>query len=179
MFLRPESVRSSDPVLERCLLLLDEIILIELFPHIIRHLLSLLVLGHVNVILSNSHGLKSLSILCLEGLVAVIDVLLVDPALDSTLLGDLLLFLGLLVAHQLLCLLLVGALQLDLLLLSTEDSHLTVFGDLCQLLLLVALLDAELLLLHVLICVVPITHLLWLAIHDVSFIRLHVVRFET
>ena len=48
-------------------------------------------------------------------------------------------------------------------------------SDLIELLLSVRQLLSPLVLLLILESVVPITHLLWLAIHDVALVRLHIV----
>ena len=168
-------IPSSNEVLKRGLLLLQQIVFVKLVPDLHSHMLPLPIGGHVHVVLRNLHGIEALLLLLGDCPVAVLDVLLVDAALDGLLLQFGLLLLGLLVLDKLLGLLLVGFLELDFLLLAAEDGHLAVLSYLLQFLLLVRLLRLELGLLLLLEGVVLIADLLWLAVHDVTLVGDHFV----
>ena len=111
-------ITSSNKILEGGLLLLDEVIFVEFVAHIIRQVLPLLAICHVHVILCDLHGVHLLLLLLLDGAVAVLDILLLNPSLDGLLLHLLLVLLGMLIVQELIGLVLVRLLQLQLFLLT-------------------------------------------------------------
>lgn len=166
-------IYSSNPILCEFWLLFVEIIFVESISDVERHLLSLLGLSHVHIILSYSHCLKSLQVLCFSCFAAVLNILLLNSSfLCPFLISQLLLF-NVLILHQLLSLSLVGLLKLKFLLSSAKDSHLAMLSDLIKFSLLMLLLSIKSTLLLRLECEVFVPNLLWLAIHDISFTRLH------
>ena len=166
---------SSKEVLRRRLLLLHQVIFIQLVFDLKRQVIPLPVLSHVHIFLSHSNGLKSLVLLSCSCLLAFLHVFL----MIAPILGRFLHFLLLPFSHselgKFIRLHLVWLLQWELLLFTSQNSHLPVLSYLLQFLLLVGLSCRKLILLLLLVTEVFIPHLLRFAIHDVAFARIHIL----
>ena len=153
--------------------MLDEVIFVEFVAHVVSHLLSLPTGGHVNVVLSHFHCIHSLLVLLLDCSITVLNIFLMNSFLNSLLFHLLLLLLLSLILHKRISLLFVCLLKLKLLLPSSKNCHLAMSSNLLQFLLFVDLCLVELGVLLLLESIILIPHHLRLAIHDISFVRLH------